>query len=68
MKIWRTRNTETMSVGLTAQPAALPVLFADSLQFSRLPMSGLDSTWVNEFAKSLPNHLELFICILNVIK
>ena len=29
-------------------------------------MSGLDSTRLNEFAKTLPNHLELFICILKV--
>ena len=41
------RQGETMSGGLMVShhPPAPSALIADSLQFSRLPMSGLDSTW-----------------------
>ena len=47
------RDRETMSGALMVShhPPPPSALIADSLQFSRLPMSGLDSTWACEFAK-----------------
>ena len=65
-KWWSDAGPRTLLWCLHCTPLHHPSSLLLDLQFPRLPVSGLDSTWASDLAKTLPIHLELLVCIMQV--